>query len=102
MSGGGTALINAIVAIDDVQAEGDEMTGVKLVKKAIEEPLRQIANNAGVEGSVVVEKVKAAEHGIGFNALTNVYENMIAAASSTRRKLPVQLFRMLPASLPWF
>ena len=79
VSGGGTALINAIVAIDEIQAEGDEMTGIKLVKKAMEEPLRQIANNAGVEGSVVVEKVKAAEPGIGFNALTNVYENMIAA-----------------------
>ena len=79
VSGGGTALINAIVAIDDIQAEGDELTGIKLVKKALEEPLRQIANNAGVEGSVVVEKVKAAEHGTGFNALTNIYENMIAA-----------------------
>ncbi len=79
VSGGGTALINAIVAINDVEAEGDEMTGVKLVKKALEEPLRQIANNAGVEGSVVVEKVKEAEAGIGYNALTNVYENMINA-----------------------
>ncbi len=79
VSGGGVALINAIAAIEKVQAEGDEYTGVKLVKKALEEPLRQIANNAGVEGSVVVEKVKEAAVGIGYNALSGVYENMIAA-----------------------
>ncbi|MDD4801481.1 MAG: chaperonin GroEL [Syntrophomonas sp.] len=82
VSGGGVALISAMASIDKVQAEGDEMTGVKLVKKAMEEPLRQIANNAGIEGSVVVEKVKeaqATQPGIGFNALTNVYEDMIAA-----------------------
>jgi chaperonin GroEL len=79
VSGGGVALINAIAAVEKVEAEGDEMTGVKLVKKALEEPLRQIANNAGIEGSVVVEKVKEAPTGIGFNALTNVYEDMIAA-----------------------
>lgn len=79
VSGGGTALINIIAAIDKVEAEGDELTGVNLVKKAMEEPLRQIANNAGVEGSVVVEKVKAAEVGMGYNALTGVYENMIAS-----------------------
>ncbi len=79
VSGGGVALINVIKAIDAVEAEGDEMTGVKLVKKALEEPLRQIANNAGVEGSVVVEKVKEAADGIGYNALTGIYENMIDA-----------------------
>ena len=79
VSGGGTALINAIKAVEKVEAVGDELTGVNLVKKSLEEPLRQIANNAGVEGSVVVEKVKEAEFGIGYNALTNVYENMIAA-----------------------
>lgn len=79
VSGGGVALVNAIQAIDSVVAEGDELTGVKLVKKALEEPLRQIANNAGIEGSVVVEKVKEAVEGIGFNALTGVYENMIEA-----------------------
>ncbi|HOB12492.1 MAG TPA: chaperonin GroEL [Syntrophomonadaceae bacterium] len=77
--GGGAALIHVIKAVEKIQAEGDELTGVKLVKKALEEPLRQIANNAGMEGSVVVEKVKASEFGIGYNALTNVYENMIEA-----------------------
>ncbi len=82
VSGGGVALINAMKAIEKVEAKGDEMTGVKLVEKAMEEPLRQIANNAGIEGSVVVEKVKEAQvqqAGIGFNALTNVYEDMIKA-----------------------
>ncbi|MGI5922067.1 MAG: chaperonin GroEL [Syntrophomonadaceae bacterium] len=79
VSGGGTALINAMSATDKVPAEGDELTGIKLVQKALEEPLRQIANNAGVEGSVVVEKVKESKMGIGYNALTGVYEDMIAA-----------------------
>lgn len=82
VSGGGVALINAIPAVGSVNASGDELTGVNLVMKALEEPLRQIANNAGIEGSVVVEKVKeaqAAQPGMGFNALTNVYEDMIKA-----------------------
>jgi len=77
--GGGTALINAIAAIEKIESTGDELTGVNLVKKALEEPLRQIANNAGVEGSIVVEKVKEAGNGIGYNALTGVYENMVDA-----------------------
>ncbi len=79
VSGGGVALINAIAAIEKVEADGDELTGVNLVKKALEEPLRQIANNAGVEGSVVVEKVKEAPKGIGYNALTGAYENLVEA-----------------------
>ncbi|NLG32829.1 MAG: chaperonin GroEL [Syntrophomonadaceae bacterium] len=77
VSGGGTALINIIPAIDKLEAEGDELTGINLVKKALVEPLKLIANNAGVEGSVVVEKVKGSSVGIGYNALTNQYENMI-------------------------
>jgi chaperonin GroEL len=77
--GGGAALIHVIKAVEKLQAEGDEQTGINLVKKSLEEPLRQIANNAGMEGSVVVEKVKAAEFGIGYNALTDAYENMIEA-----------------------
>ncbi len=79
VSGGGTALINVIPAIDKVVAEGDELTGVNLVKRALEEPLRQIANNAGVEGSVIVEKVKESETGIGYNVLDNKLVNMIQA-----------------------
>lgn len=79
VSGGGAALINVISAVDAVKAEGDEMTGVAIVKKALEEPLKQIAYNAGAEGAVVVEKVKASAKGIGFNAATGEYEDMIAA-----------------------
>ncbi|MBC7074743.1 MAG: chaperonin GroEL [Syntrophomonadaceae bacterium] len=79
VAGGGVALVNAIAAIDKINAEGDELTGVNLVKKALEEPLRQIANNAGVEGSVVVEKVKTSGVGVGYNALTGEYEDMIKA-----------------------
>lgn len=79
VAGGGTALVNVIPAVGKVKAEGDELTGVNLVKKALEEPLRQIANNAGMEGSVVVEKVKNAKPGIGFNALTGEFEDMIKA-----------------------
>ncbi len=77
--GGGTALINVIPALENITAEGDELTGIKIIKKALEEPVKQIAFNAGSEGSVVVEKVKAAEKGVGFNALTGEYEDMIAA-----------------------
>ncbi|QGT98762.1 Heat shock protein 60 kDa family chaperone GroEL [Candidatus Syntrophocurvum alkaliphilum] len=79
VAGGGTALVNIVSAVAEVQAEDDELTGVNLVKKALEEPLRQIASNAGVEGSVVVEKVREAEVGVGYNALTGIYENMINA-----------------------
>jgi chaperonin GroEL len=79
VSGGGAALINAQKAIDKLQAEGDEATGIALVKKALEEPLRQIANNSGAEGSVVVEKVKEAPIGIGYNAMTGASEDMIKA-----------------------
>jgi len=77
--GGGTAFINIIPVIDELKAEGDELTGVNLVKKALEEPVRHIANNAGKEGSVVVEKVRNSEVGVGYNALTDQYENMIKA-----------------------
>jgi len=77
VAGGGAALISALRAVDKLVGEGDEATGIRLVKKSFAEPLRQIANNAGTEGSVVVEKVKAADSGIGYNALTGEYEDMI-------------------------
>jgi chaperonin GroEL len=85
--GGGTTLINIIGAVNQVQAEGDELTGVNLVKKSLEEPLRQIAYNAGVEGSIVVEKVKEAKVGVGYNALTNVYEDMVKAGITDPAKV---------------
>jgi len=77
--GGGTTFIDIQEVLDTLQVEGDEKTGVMIVKRAIEEPLRQIANNAGLEGSVVVETVKKAGKGKGFNALTEEYVDMIAA-----------------------
>ncbi|AEG16411.1 chaperonin GroEL [Desulfofundulus sp. TPOSR] len=80
VSGGGVAYVAAIKALDNIEtASLDEKTGVDIVRRALEEPLRQIANNAGAEGSVVVEKVKALPDGMGFNALTGEYVNMIEA-----------------------
>ena len=79
VAGGGTTFIDVLPALDKVEATGDEKTGVLIVKRAIEEPVRQIANNAGLEGSVIVENVKKSGKGIGFNALTEEYVDMIAA-----------------------
>ena len=79
VAGGGTALLNIMNKVAALEAEGDEKTGIKIVVKALEEPLRQIAHNAGMEGSVVVEKVKGLEAGTGYNALTGEYENMMEA-----------------------
>ncbi|RIV18870.1 chaperonin GroEL [Alicyclobacillaceae bacterium I2511] len=77
--GGGTALLNAVAALDKVDAQGDELTGVNLVRKALEWPVRQIADNAGVEGSVIVERLKSEQPGVGFNAATGEWVNMIQA-----------------------
>jgi len=80
VSGGGVALLNTQKALDKIAStEPDEVTGVAIVRKALEEPLKQIAFNAGAEGSVVVEKVKESPEGIGYNALTGQYEDMIKA-----------------------
>jgi chaperonin GroEL len=77
--GGGVALLRCQKALDGLDFEGEERFGVQIVRKALEEPLRQIAHNAGQEGSVVVEKVKEREGPYGFNAETEVYEDLIAA-----------------------
>ena len=78
--GGGVALINIQAGLDGVQADEAEVkVGVQIVRRALEEPLRQIANNAGFEGSVVVEKVRNLPQGHGFNALTETYEDMMKA-----------------------
>lgn len=81
VSGGGTSYINVISAVAKLtdETEGDEKTGIQIVVKALEEPVKQIAKNAGLEGSVIVDKVKAQENGVGFNALTEEYVNMIEA-----------------------
>ena len=79
--GGGTAYINAIPALDELikNASGDEKTGMQVIEKALEEPVKQIAANAGLEGAVIVDKIKASEKGIGFNALIEEYQDMIKA-----------------------
>jgi chaperonin GroEL len=78
LPGGGVALINATPALDKIKAEGDEATGVAILKQALEEPLRWIAINAGEEGSVVVDKVKHSKKGVGFDALKDEYGDMVA------------------------
>ncbi len=75
--GGGTCLVNVIPALDEIQAEGDVLVGVRIVRRALEEPLRQIAENAGLEGSIVIERIKNEKPGIGFNALTEQYVDMV-------------------------
>jgi len=80
VSGGGVAYVQAISALSELTTDSmDEKVGLDIVRRALEEPLRQIANNAGMEGSVVVEKVRVAEPGVGFNALNGEYTNMIEA-----------------------
>ena len=79
VAGGGTTFIDILPALDKINAEGDVKVGVDIVRRAIEAPVRQIAENAGLEGSVVVDSVKKAGDGIGFNALENTYVDMIGA-----------------------
>jgi|SRR5579884_2906743 len=77
--GGGVALIDAIPALDKVQPSGDEEIGVNIVRRAVEEPARQIAENAGAEGSVVVNEIKGRPKGEGYNAATGKFENLVKA-----------------------
>lgn len=79
VSGGGTALINVQRKVSEIEATGDEATGVKIVIRALEEPVRQIVTNAGLEGSVIVEKLKSVDLGVGYNAATDEWVNMIEA-----------------------
>ncbi|MGI6113448.1 MAG: chaperonin GroEL [Mahellales bacterium] len=76
--GGGAALITAIAKVKEIPAEGDFKTGVDIVRRALEEPIRQIAANAGLEGSIIVQKVMDSEAGIGFDVLKQEYVNMIS------------------------
>ncbi|AIG65866.1 chaperonin GroEL [Weissella tructae] len=77
--GGGTALVNAITAVDALSETGDIQTGINIVKRALEEPVRQIAENAGLEGSVIVNKLKEQTPGIGYNAGDDTWVDMIQA-----------------------
>ncbi|MEK6460279.1 chaperonin GroEL [Heyndrickxia faecalis] len=79
VAGGGTALINVIKKVASIQAEGDVQTGINIVARALEEPVRQIAENAGLEGSVIVERLKKEDVGIGYNAANGEWVNMIEA-----------------------
>ena len=77
--GGGVALLNAQTALDKLDLDGDEATGALIVRRALEEPLKQIAQNAGLEGGVIVERVRALDPGHGLNAATGEYEDMLKA-----------------------
>ena len=79
VAGGGTALVQVISEVEKLVATGDEQTGINIIKKALEAPVRQIAENAGLESSVIVEKLKSEEIGIGFNAATEEWVDMIKA-----------------------
>ncbi|SCT26397.1 chaperonin GroEL [Staphylococcus caeli] len=79
VAGGGTALMNVYDKVAKIEAEGDVATGINIVLKALEAPVRQIAENAGLEGSIIVERLKNADVGVGFNAATNEWVNMLEA-----------------------
>jgi len=78
VAGGGVALLRALTQLAELKLSGDQATGVDIVRKSLEEPLRQIANNAGVEGSVVVNTVREGKGNFGYNAATNAYGDMVA------------------------
>ncbi|MDW8105179.1 MAG: TCP-1/cpn60 chaperonin family protein, partial [Armatimonadota bacterium] len=77
--GGGVTLINAIPAVEALQATGDELAGINIVKRALEEPARLIASNAGAEGSVIVEKIKSLPKGQGYDAAKGEFVDMMKA-----------------------
>ena len=77
--GGGVALVDSIKSLDGVTATGDEKIGVQILRRALEEPMRQIATNAGKEGAVIIEKVRELEKGVGYNAAKDTYEDLIKA-----------------------
>ncbi|MEJ8778907.1 chaperonin GroEL [Pseudogracilibacillus sp. ICA-222130] len=79
VSGGGTALVNVYEKVANLELQGDEATGAKIVLRALEEPVRQIAENAGLEGSIIVERLKGEDVGVGFNAADGEWVNMVEA-----------------------
>lgn len=86
--GGGTAFIRVSKVLDNIKtADDDELAGINIIRRSIEEPLRQIAHNAGFEGSIVVEKVRAGKDGFGFNAATGEYEDLIKAGVIDPKKV---------------
>ena len=79
VAGGGTALVNVIPAVAELSETGDVQTGINIVRRALEEPVRQIAENAGLEGSVIVNQLKSEKPGVGYNAATDEWVDMIEA-----------------------
>ncbi len=77
--GGGVALIRCLPVLDNLKLQGDELVGVKILKRALEEPLRQIATNSGRDGAVIVQKVKEHQKNYGYNAVTNKFEDLVAS-----------------------
>jgi chaperonin GroEL len=77
--GGGVVLLRAAAALEKVRLAGDEKTGAEIIRRALEEPIRQIAENAGAEGSIVVQKVREGSGAFGFNAESEIYEDLISA-----------------------
>jgi len=77
LPGGGVALLNALPVLDKLEVEGDEATGVDIIRKAVEEPIRAIANNAGKDGSVIVDAVKKSAIGVGYDAATDDFGDMV-------------------------
>ncbi len=87
VAGGGVTFIRAIKALDGLKLEGDQATGVAIVRRSLEEPLRQISANAGQEGAIVVQNVSGKSGAYGYNALTDVYEDMIKAGVTDPAKV---------------
>ena len=100
--GGGTALLEAQTVLDKVKAVGDEKTGVMIVRRAIEEPVRQIAHNAGLEGAVIVDKIRHSKKGVGFDALNEKYVDMIEAGIVDPTKVTRSALRTRLPSRPWY
>ncbi len=93
--GGGTSFINILADVANLDATGDEQTGINIVLRALEAPVKQIAENAGVDGAVVVDHLKKEQAGIGYNAATGKYEDMIKAGVVDPTKLVVRHYKML-------
>jgi chaperonin GroEL len=85
--GGGVALLRCVKALDKVDAEGDELVGVDIVRRAVEAPVRQIAENAGIDGAVICERVKSATGNVGYNALTGEHEDLVKAGVIDPKKV---------------
>ena len=87
VAGGGVTFIRAISVVDAIKAEGDQATGVAIIRRSLEAPLRQISANAGLEGAIVVQKVAAAKSNNGYNARTDVYEDLVKAGITDPAKV---------------